>query len=65
MQSLLKCAKLFAAVALATFAVPNLTHAQHYNQTNLISDLPGMAAHTDPNLKNCWGLTRVKGLPRP
>jgi uncharacterized protein (TIGR03118 family) len=58
MQCLLKCAKLFAAVALTTFAVPNLTHAQHYNQTNLISDLPGVAAHTDPNLKNCWGLTR-------
>ncbi|MCU1341804.1 MAG: hypothetical protein JWN92_1227 [Candidatus Acidoferrum typicum] len=58
MQCFLKCTKLFAAVALATFAVPNLTHAQHYNQTNLISDLPGMAAHTDPNLKNCWGITR-------
>src|SRR6202011_4725206 len=55
---LLKCAKLFAAVALATFAVPNLTLAQHYTQTNLISDIPGMAAHTDPNLKNSWGLTR-------
>jgi hypothetical protein len=65
MQCFLKCTKLFAAFTLATFAVPNLTHAQHYNQTNLISDLPGMAAHTDPNLKNCWGLTRVKGLPRP
>ena len=58
MQCLLKCAKLSAAVALATFAVPNLTLAQHYTQTNLISDMPGMAAHTDPNLKNSWGLTR-------
>jgi hypothetical protein len=58
MQCLLKCAKLSAAVALATFAVPNLTLGQHYTQTNLISDMPGMAAHTDPNLKNSWGLTR-------
>src|SRR6202045_3128595 len=58
MQCLLKCAKLPAAVALATLAVPNLTLAQHYTQTNLISDIPGMAAHTDPNLKNSWGLTR-------
>src|SRR5260221_1138634 len=58
MQCLLKCAKLSAAVALATFAVPNLTLAQHYTQTNLISDIPGIAAHTDPNLKNAWGLTR-------
>jgi uncharacterized protein (TIGR03118 family) len=55
---LLKCAKLSAAISLSTFAVPNLTLAQHYTQTNLISDIPGMAAHTDPNLKNSWGLTR-------
>src|SRR6202011_1898138 len=55
---LLKCAKLSAAISLSTFAVPDLTLAQHYTQTNLISDIPGMAAHTDPNLKNSWGLTR-------
>jgi uncharacterized protein (TIGR03118 family) len=55
---LLNCAKLFAAIALATLAVPTLTLAQHYTQTNLISDIPGLAAHTDPNLKNSWGLTR-------
>src|SRR4029077_12291586 len=61
MQCLLKCAKLSAGVALATFAVPNLTLAQHYTQTNLISDIPGIAAHTDPNLKNSWGLTRSPG----
>ena len=61
MRCLLKCAKLFAALALANFAVPNLTFAQHYTQTNLISDIPGMAAHTDPNLKNSWGLTRSPG----
>jgi uncharacterized protein (TIGR03118 family) len=58
MQCLLKCAKLSAAIALATFAVPNSTPAQHYTQKNLISDIPGMAAHTDSHLKNPWGLTR-------
>ena len=26
-----------------------------YDQTNLVSDIPGLAAHTDPNLKNPWG----------
>ena len=26
-----------------------------YVQTNLVSDIPGLAAHTDPNLKNPWG----------
>src|SRR5262245_60176069 len=25
-------------------------------QTNLVSDQPGIAAHTDPNLVNAWGL---------
>lgn len=28
-----------------------------YVVTNLVSDLPGQAAHTDPNLVNPWGLT--------
>lgn len=36
---------------------------QHYKQTNLISDLPGMAATTDPNLVNPWGMSRSSGSP--
>ncbi|MGH8499578.1 MAG: hypothetical protein ACRERV_12345, partial [Methylococcales bacterium] len=28
----------------------------HYQQTNLVSDLPGIAAHTDVNLQNAWGI---------
>ncbi len=28
-----------------------------YLQTNLVSDIPGMAAHTDPNLRNPWGMS--------
>ncbi len=27
------------------------------NQTNLVSDIPGLANHTDPNLVNPWGIT--------
>jgi uncharacterized protein (TIGR03118 family) len=57
MQCLLKWTKT-AALALTVLSVPNLTPAQHYTQTNLVSDLPGMAPVTDPNLKNPWGLTR-------
>src|SRR5262249_44621596 len=30
--------------------------AAGYLQTNLVSDLPGMAARTDPNLVNPWGI---------
>src|SRR5277367_482579 len=32
--------------------------SQHYKQTNLISDQTGVAAVTDPNLVNPWGLAR-------
>ena len=28
-----------------------------YTQQNVVSDIPGMASHTDPNLVNPWGLT--------
>jgi uncharacterized protein (TIGR03118 family) len=30
--------------------------ADSYSQTNLQSDIPGVAAHTDPNLVNPWGM---------
>jgi uncharacterized protein (TIGR03118 family) len=32
-------------------------------QTNLVSDLPGVAAVTDPNLVNPWGITESAGSP--
>jgi uncharacterized protein (TIGR03118 family) len=28
----------------------------YYQQTNLVSDLSGIAAHTDSNLQNAWGI---------
>ncbi len=37
--------------------------SQHYKQTNLISDMPGVAAVTDPNLVNPWGLSRSSTTP--
>jgi len=61
MQSLSKYAKLSAAFALAATAVPSITPAQHYTQTNLVSDPSesvGKAPVHDPNLLNPWGLTR-------
>lgn len=30
--------------------------SQFYAQHNLVSDIPGLADHTDPNLVNAWGL---------
>jgi len=38
-------------------------NAQHYLQTNLVSDVPGLATTTDPNLVNAWGLTRTQNSP--
>jgi uncharacterized protein (TIGR03118 family) len=32
-------------------------------QTNLVSDLPGVAAVTDPNLVNSWGISESSGSP--
>jgi uncharacterized protein (TIGR03118 family) len=34
-----------------------------YDQTNLVSDIPGMAANTDPNLKNPWGVSFAATSP--
>jgi uncharacterized protein (TIGR03118 family) len=36
---------------------------QHYQQTNLVSNVPGRAAVTDPNLVNSWGLVHGPGTP--
>jgi uncharacterized protein (TIGR03118 family) len=37
--------------------------ARSYVQANLVSDIPGLAAHTDPNLKNPWGTSVGPGSP--
>jgi uncharacterized protein (TIGR03118 family) len=49
------------ATALCTIALafaPTFLHADSlgFTQTNLVSDVPGLAANTDPNLKNPWGV---------
>jgi uncharacterized protein (TIGR03118 family) len=49
------------ATAMCTIALafaPTLLHADSlgFTQTNLVSDVPGLAANTDPNLKNPWGV---------
>ncbi len=53
--------KSFTLLAVGLSLLPAVTKAQHYTQTNLVSDQPGVAAVTDPNLKNPWGLTRSPG----
>ncbi len=55
--------KFSAALVFSLFLLPPVTQAQHYRQTNLVSNIVGMAPTTDPNLKNPWGLTRSAGSP--
>jgi uncharacterized protein (TIGR03118 family) len=61
MLSTSKSWKFLPAAALSLFLLPAVTPAQHYKQTNLVSDIAGMAPFHDPNLKNPWGLTRSPG----
>lgn len=61
---------LASALALATSS-PALAHdrdpgsasTSRYTQVNLVSDVPGMASITDPNLVNAWGLTQGPTSP--
>ena len=62
----------FAAVSAAIVSSGIVTPAsagrgaittRSYAQTNLVSDIPGLAAHTDPNLKNPWGTSVGPGSP--
>jgi hypothetical protein len=47
------------------FAAPcagaGVANADGFSQTNLVSDIPGLATITDPNLKNPWGVSFANG----
>ena len=47
---------------IAPFLLPAAVFAA-YIQTNLVSDIAGLAAFTDPNLKNPWGISAAPGSP--
>ncbi len=51
------------AVIAAVALLAPVAAAQHYQQTNLVSDVPGLAMQTDPALVNSWGLTRGATTP--
>jgi uncharacterized protein (TIGR03118 family) len=63
MLSKSKSWKFLPAVAVSLFLLPSVTPAQHYKQTNLVSNLASISTPNppDPNLKNPWGLTRSPG----
>src|SRR5438046_8982835 len=53
----------FAAGALLALIMQVVCFAQHYKQTNLVSDTSGVAPVTDPQLVNPWGLSRSSSSP--
>jgi uncharacterized protein (TIGR03118 family) len=60
MRPLYASSSRFALITIALAAVlciSGTAFAQRYLQTNLVSDIPGMAVVTDPNLVNPWGIS--------
>jgi uncharacterized protein (TIGR03118 family) len=60
------CLTLAVAAMLLLCASAQLTladGANNFTQTNLVSDIPGMAKTTDPNLVNPWGVSFSSGSP--
>ncbi|MGZ4609636.1 MAG: TIGR03118 family protein [Actinomycetes bacterium] len=51
------------ALALAVAAGPADAAGSTYRRTNLVSDVPGRAQVTDPNLVNAWGASYGPGTP--
>src|SRR5205823_6748232 len=56
----MKTSNAYIKIALPLLAAAILTatsgRADTYSWTNLQSDIPGVAEHTDPNLVNPWGM---------
>jgi uncharacterized protein (TIGR03118 family) len=53
----------FAVGALLLLTMQAVCFAQHYTQTNLVSNTSGVAPVTDPQLVNPWGLSRSSSSP--
>jgi uncharacterized protein (TIGR03118 family) len=61
---MLRIAVRSAGAALAALLLLTATAgAQRYQQTNLVSDVPGLAATTDPDLVNAWGMVHSATSP--
>ena len=63
MKFMFRSMKLLFVMVPAVLLCPGKASAQHYTQTNLVSDIVGEAPVHDPNLINPWGLTRGSATP--
>jgi uncharacterized protein (TIGR03118 family) len=61
-RALLVLALVFGAALVAASPLA-AAESNSYTVTRLVSDQPGVAAHTDPNLVNAWGLTASSTSP--
>src|SRR5437667_12466895 len=61
--SLLSAMVLGLLVTTASAGHADTLGANRYQVANLVSDVPGAAAHLDPNLVNAWGLTAGPNTP--
>src|SRR5262245_6668108 len=60
------CSRPFAVASLAIGALTLSalqTQGADFTQTNLVSDVPGLAKITDPRLKNPWGVSHSPTSP--
>lgn len=55
-KTLMAAAAVSTAIIVIVPHVRSATAAPTFTQTNLVSDVPGMALRTDPNLVNPWGM---------
>ncbi len=69
-RQFLRCGLGSAATAFAVMiftvaglVAPASAAENSYTVTNLVSDVPGLGAHVDPNLVNAWGLTSLPTSP--
>ena len=58
-RSLLAAASVIAALSLSAWRA----EAGPYVQTNLVSDIPGLAKLTEPELVNPWGISHTATSP--
>jgi hypothetical protein len=63
----MKCKFLFSVIVPALAILSGLSdanaQANAYQQTNLVSDMAGVANHSDPKLVNPWGISFFPGQP--
>jgi uncharacterized protein (TIGR03118 family) len=52
-----------AGIPLGLFLSSSAHAEMDVRQTNLVSDIPGLAKFTDPNLVNPWGISESSGSP--